>query len=91
MSRSRPSNTSMRDLLGAAKSTEIVLDFLTRTRVGEVKEGILKRISDTRRPPARLSARPISPFCILPVSVWIPPFCTPLRCMGCVSRAPSSQ
>ena len=39
--RARPSNTTIRELLSDDRYTEAVLDFLERTRVGEVKEGVI--------------------------------------------------
>jgi hypothetical protein len=39
--RARPSNTTVRELLSNNRYTEAVLDFLGKTRVGEVKEGVI--------------------------------------------------
>ena len=39
--RARPSNTTVRELLSNDRYTEAVLDFLKKTRVGEVKEGVI--------------------------------------------------
>ena len=39
--RTRPRNTTVRELLSNSRYTEAVLDFLGRTRVGEVKEGVI--------------------------------------------------
>ena len=39
--RARPSNTTVRDLLSNSRYTSAVLDFLDKTRVGEVKEGVI--------------------------------------------------
>ena len=39
--RARPSNTSVRELLSDSRYTEAVLVFLGKTRVGEVKEGVI--------------------------------------------------
>ena len=39
--RARPSNTTVRELLSNSRYTEAVLDFLGKTRVGEVKEGVI--------------------------------------------------
>ena len=41
--RARPSNTTVRELLSNSRYTEAVLDFLGKTRVGEVKEGVICR------------------------------------------------
>ena len=41
--RARPSNTTVRELLSNGRYTEAVLDFLEKTRVGEVKEGAICR------------------------------------------------
>ena len=41
--RARPSNTTVRELLSDSRYTEAVLDFLRRTRVGEVREGVICR------------------------------------------------
>ena len=41
--RARPSNTTIRELLSDERYSRAVLDFLDRTRVGEVKEGIICR------------------------------------------------
>ena len=41
--RARPSNTTVRELLSNVRYTEAVLEFLEKTRVGEVKEGIICR------------------------------------------------
>ena len=38
--RARPSNTTVRELL-TNRYTEAVLDFLEKTRVGEVKDGVI--------------------------------------------------
>ena len=38
--RARPSNTTVRELLSNSRYTEAVLDFLGKTRVGKVKEGV---------------------------------------------------
>ena len=39
--RARPSNTTIRELLSNDRYTEAVLEFLGRTRVGEVREGVI--------------------------------------------------
>ena len=39
--RARPSNTTVRELLSNSKYTEAVLEFLGKTRVGEVKDGVI--------------------------------------------------
>ena len=39
--RARPSNTTVRELLSNSRYTEEVLGFLEKTRVGEVKEGVI--------------------------------------------------
>ena len=39
--RARPSNTTVRELLSDGRYTEAVLEFLGKTRVGEVKEGVI--------------------------------------------------
>ena len=39
--RARPSNTTVRELLSDDRYTGAVLDFLEKTRVGEVKEGVI--------------------------------------------------
>ena len=39
--RARPSNTTVRELLSDSRYTEAVLVFLEKTRVGEVKEGVI--------------------------------------------------
>ena len=39
--RARPSNTTVRELLSNSRYTEAVLDFLGKTRVWEVKEGVI--------------------------------------------------
>ena len=39
--RARPSNTTVRDLLSNGRYTGAVLDFLGKTRVGEVREGVI--------------------------------------------------
>ena len=39
--RARPSNTTVRELLSNNRYTDAVLDFLGKTRVGEVKEGVI--------------------------------------------------
>ena len=39
--RARPSNTTVRELLSSDRYTEAVLRFLSTTRVGEVKEGVI--------------------------------------------------
>ena len=39
--RARPSNTTVRELLSSDRYTEAALDFLGKTRVGEVKEGVI--------------------------------------------------
>ena len=39
--RARPSNTTVRELLSDEKYSRAVLEFLDKTRVGEVKEGII--------------------------------------------------
>ena len=39
--RARPSNTTIRELLSNERYTDAVLDFLSKTRVGEVKEGVM--------------------------------------------------
>ena len=39
--RARPSNTTVRELLSDSRYTEAVLDFLGKTKVGEVKEGVI--------------------------------------------------
>ena len=41
--RARPSNTSVRDLMSDDRYTSAVLDFLEKTRVGEVREGVICR------------------------------------------------
>ena len=41
--RARPSNITVRELLSNSRYTEAVLDFLGKTRVGEVKEGVICR------------------------------------------------
>ena len=41
--RARPSNTTIRELLSNSRYSEAVLDFLRKTRVGEVKEGVVCR------------------------------------------------
>ena len=41
--RARPSNTTVRELLPDSRYTEAVLVFLGKTRVGEVKEGVISR------------------------------------------------
>ena len=41
--RARPSNTTVRELLSNSRYTSAVLDFLGKTRVGEVKEGVICR------------------------------------------------
>ena len=41
--RARPSNTTIRELLSDDRYSEAVLSFLERTRVGEVKEGVICR------------------------------------------------
>ena len=41
--RARPSNTTIRELLSDSRYGEAVLDFLRKTRVGEVKEGVIYR------------------------------------------------
>ena len=41
--RARPSNTTIRELLSNSKYSDAVLEFLRRTRVGEVKEGVIRR------------------------------------------------
>ena len=41
--RARPSNTTVRELLLNERYTEVVLDFLGKTRVGEVKAGVICR------------------------------------------------
>ena len=41
--RARPRNTSERDLLSDDRYTEGVLGFIGATRVGEVKEGIIRK------------------------------------------------
>ena len=41
--RARPSNTTIRELLSNSRYTDAVLDFLGKTRVGEVKEGVICR------------------------------------------------
>ena len=39
--RARPSNTTIRELLSDGRYTEVVLEFLERTRVREVREGVI--------------------------------------------------
>ena len=39
--RARPSNTTIRELLSNSRYMEAVLEFLGKTRVGEVKEGVI--------------------------------------------------
>ena len=39
--RARPSNTTVRELLTNDRYTRAVLEFLGKTRVGEVKEGVI--------------------------------------------------
>ena len=39
--RVRPSNTTVRELMSDDRYTGAVLDFLGKTRVGEVKEGVI--------------------------------------------------
>ena len=39
--RARPSNTTIRELLSNSRYTEAVLSFLSKTRVGEVREGVI--------------------------------------------------
>ena len=39
--RARPSNTTVRELMSDDRYTEAVLNFLGKTRVGEVKEGVI--------------------------------------------------
>ena len=39
--RARPSNTTVRELLSNSRYTEAALDFLGKTRVGEVREGAI--------------------------------------------------
>ena len=39
--RARPSNTTVRELLSNSRYTEAVLEFLGKTRVGEVQEGAI--------------------------------------------------
>ena len=39
--RARPSNTTVRELLSNDRYTSTVLNFLSKTRVGEVKEGVI--------------------------------------------------
>ena len=41
--KARPSNTTVRELLSNSRYTDAVLDFLGKTRVGEVKEGVICR------------------------------------------------
>ena len=41
--RARPGNTTVRELLSDSRYTGAVLDFLGKTRVGEVKDGVLCR------------------------------------------------
>ena len=41
--RARPSNTTIRELLSNSRYSEAVLGFLRKTRVGEVKEGVICR------------------------------------------------
>ena len=41
--RARPSNTTVRELLSNSRYTNAVLDFLGKTRVGEVKEGVIRK------------------------------------------------
>ena len=41
--RARPSNTTIRELLSDDRYIEAVLEFLEKTRVGEVKEGAICR------------------------------------------------
>ena len=39
--RARPSNTTVMELLSNSMYTDAVLEFLGKTRVGEVKEGVI--------------------------------------------------
>ena len=39
--RARPSNTTVREPLSNNRYTEAVLDFLRKTKVGEVKDGVI--------------------------------------------------
>ena len=39
--RARPSNTTVRELLSNNRYTEAVLVFLRKTRVGEIKDGVI--------------------------------------------------
>ena len=39
--RARPSNTTFKELLSNSRYTEAVLEFLGKTRVGEVKGGVI--------------------------------------------------
>ena len=39
--RARPSNITVRELLSNCRYTEAVLEFLGKTRLGEVKEGVI--------------------------------------------------
>ena len=39
--RARPGNTTVRELLSNSRYTDAVLEFLDRTRVGEVKDGVI--------------------------------------------------
>ena len=39
--RARPSNTTVRELLSNERYTSAVLDFLSKTKVGEVREGVI--------------------------------------------------
>ena len=39
--RARPSNTTIRELLSNSRYPDAVLSFLSNTRVGEVKEGVI--------------------------------------------------
>ena len=39
--RARPKNTTVKELLSNSRYAEAVLDFLGKTRVGEVREGVI--------------------------------------------------
>ena len=52
--RARPSNTTTRELLSDSRYTDAVLVFLGKTRVGEVKEGVIYKYAAGRGFPTGL-------------------------------------
>lgn len=57
----RPSNTSIRDLLGNGAFAEAILPFLKDTKIGMIKEGVLENDYNPNQNATRLT-----PFLALP-------------------------